>query len=64
MKTEDEALAKFVEAADTLINLLTTELPERRPAWRRMHQARIDDAMNAYDRARIELVGDPADEDD
>jgi hypothetical protein len=60
---EDAAIARFVAAADTLINLLNGEAPTR-PASRRQHMKRIDDAYTEYELARIGLTGEIPGEDE
>lgn len=58
---EDDPLARFIEAADNLVNLLATK-PQPRPLAVRQRRHALDRAYNEYDAARAALVGEPTDQ--
>lgn len=49
-------VGEFVEASDRLVNLLATQ-PQGSEASVALHQASIDKAYDAYDKARAALLG-------
>lgn len=52
-----DPLAKFIEAADTLVNHLATTPPTSPSAKRRLQRS-IDEAYDRYEAAREALLGD------
>ena len=55
--TADEPLARYVAAADNLINLLNGPSPMGLASLRN-HRQRIDAAMGEYDAAREAITGE------